>query len=228
MEKQFEKTVKQAAAFQKMWMDSMTGITQVWTDYSPQEPPPGELKKARQGVLKVVSKAWEEYMRSPEFLEAMRDTMNNSVQWQKWAKENSKKIHQAAGTASKEDMQGVMIAVQHVERRVLDCLDDMQSKVANMQSEIDSIQEQGTMSMELYQQEVMERLAKIEKAMMNGAKAASEKPEAPKPKATVTKTKAPAKKTAAKKPVAKKVTKKAAKKTAKKVAQSKTPKVGGS
>lgn len=214
MEEQFENTFKQAAAFQKMWMDSVSGMTRVWSEYSPEKPPPDELKKVRQGMLRSISQSWEAYMRSPEFLQAMRETMNNSIQWQKWTKENSRKFHQAAGSASKDDMQGVMVAIQHVERRVLDCLDEMQTKVNSMQVELDGIQEEGNMSLELYQQEVLERLAKLEKSLANGtAKAAN--PPAPKSQ--------PAKKAAVKKKAA--PAKKAARKrTVKKVAQSKPKK----
>lgn len=183
MEETFENTIKQAAAFQKMWMDSMTGMTRVWSEYSPQNPPPDELKKVRQGVLKVISRTWEDYMRSPEFLDAMRDTMNNSIRWQKWSKDNSRKFHQTMGSASKDDMQGVMVAIQHVERRVLDCLDEMQTQVNKMQAEMDGMQEGGDMKMERYQQEVLARLERLEKAMMNGAKKISD-PAAPQPKTT--------------------------------------------
>ena len=214
MEEQFENTFKQATAFQKMWMESMSGMARVWSEYSPQNPPPDELKKVRQGVLRAISQSWEDYMRSPEFLHSMRETMNNSIQWQKWTKENSRKFHQATGGASKDDMQGVMVAIQHVERRVLDCLDEMQAKVNNMQAELDGMQEDGDMSLELYQQEVLERLAKLEKIMANG----SAKPAAaPAPK------KAPAKKVA-KKAAAKKKTAPAKKVAVKKVAKSKPKK----
>ena len=228
MEESFENTIKQAAAFQKMWMDSVTGMTRVWSEYSPQKPPPEELKKVRQGVLQVITKTWEDYMRSPEFLKAMRDTMNNSIQWQKWNKENSRKFHKAVGGASKEDMEGVMIAIQHVERRVLDCLDDMQANVSKVQAELDGLQEEGNMSLELYQQEVLERLEKLEKVMMNGAKKASEAQAAPKAPAPMpTKKKAAVKKTAVKRPAKKIVAKKkvASKRPAKKAAKPKTRKV---
>ena len=78
-----------------------------------------------------------------------------------------------------------------------------------MQAELDSLQEDGNMSAELHQQEVLDRLEKLEKVMMNGAKKASAVPK-----------KAAAKPTK-KKAVAKKV---ATKRTAKKAAKPKTRK----
>ena len=226
MEEKFEKNFKQAAAFQKMWMDSMSGMTRVWSEYSPQNPPPDELKKVRNGVLRAVSQSWDDYMRSPEFLETMRDTMNNSIQWKKWTKENSSKFHAAMGSASKEDMQGVMVAVQHVERRVLDSLDEMRSKVAGMKSELEGIQEKGATDLEQYQQEVLDRLAKIEKTMMNGAKAEVKAtppkaaPAKPAKKPAAVKKTATTKKSGPKKSAPKKAAKKVAKPSSKKVKES--------
>jgi TolA-binding protein len=216
MEEKFKESFKQASAFQKMWMDSMSGMTRIWNDYSPQNPPPEELKKVRNGVLKAISQTWEEYMRTPEFMSAMRDPMNNSNQWQKWAKENANKVHSAMGSSTKDDIQGIMVALQHVERRVLDGLDEMQGKLASMQKDVDSIQKEGTKTLEKYQLQVMERLAGIEqsmKALHSVPSPAVAKPApvekepvktaAPVTKAAPTGKVAPAKKTAAKKAVAK-------------------------
>ncbi len=203
MEEKFKESLKQAAAFQKMWMNSMSGMGKVWSEYSPQNPPTEEIKKMRNGVLRAVSQTWEEYMRTPEFMEMMRETLNNSVQWQKMTKDSTNKVHQAMGSASKDDIQGVLASVQHVERRLLDHLDAMQSRLEAMQSNLDGAQSDAAKSVTKYQREVMKRLAEIEKAM----KAAPVKrPSAAKP--------APAKKVSAAKkataPKKKTVTKKAA------------------
>lgn len=208
MEEKFQESLKQAAAFQKMWMDSMSGMARVWSDYSPNNPPPDELKKMRNGVLQVVSQTWDEYMRSPEFMQAMRDNLNNSMQWQKWAKDNANKVQSAMGSATKVDMEGVLVAIQHVERRVLDCLDDMQSKLQGVQKEIEGAQAKNAKAMADYQKEILQRLAEMQNEVAKMGKASSP---------TVTaKEAAPPKKAPVKKRVAKKTaTKPASTKTAK-------------
>lgn len=184
MEEKFKESLKQAAAFQKMWMDSVSGMGKVWSEYSPQNPPPEELKKMRNGVLRAVSQTWEEYMRTPEFMEMMRETLNNSVQWQKMTKDSTNKVHQAMGSVTKDDIQGVLASVQHVERRLLDHLDAMQSRLEAMQSNLDGAQSDAAKSVTKYQREVMTRLAEIEKAMKAAPvkKAAAAKAPAPKKK----------------------------------------------
>ena len=224
MEEKFKESFKQAAAFQKMWMDSMSGMTRVWSEYSPKNPPPDELKKVRNGVLKAVSQTWEEYMRTPEFMQMMKETMNNSVQWQKWAKDNTNKMHSALGSASKDDIQGVLVAVQHVERRVLDCLGDMEARMNAMQSGMEGVQAESGKSLGQYQKAVMAKLAELEKRMKKPApKAAAANPKAVKPVRAKKPAagKSPAKKAAAKKVVARKS---AAKKAASKASKPKTSK----
>ncbi|MCB1123789.1 MAG: hypothetical protein KJT03_19700, partial [Verrucomicrobiae bacterium] len=171
-------------------------------------PPPDELKKMRNGVLQVVSQTWDEYMRSPEFMQAMRDNLNNSMQWQKWAKDNANKVQSAMGSATKVDMEGVLVAIQHVERRVLDCLDDMQSKLQGVQKEIEGAQAKNAKAMADYQKEILQRLAEMQNEVAKMGKASSP---------TVTaKEAAPPKKAPVKKRVAKKTaTKPASTKTAK-------------
>jgi hypothetical protein len=241
MEEKFKESFKQASAFQKMWMDSMAGMTRVWSDYSPNNPPPDELKKIRNGVLKSISQTWEEYMRTPEFMKAMRDTMNNSVQWQKMAKENTNKMHTALGSATKDDVQGIMVALQHVERRVLDGLDEMKARVASMQKDLDGIQTESGKALEKYQLQILKQLAEVEKAMKATKPAAAPVAAKPAPAAALkpapaTVKPAPAnvasaKKVVVKKSVAKKspakkkpANKTAVKKVAKKTVQSKTSK----
>lgn len=201
MEEKFKESLKQAAAFQKMWMDSVSGMGKVWSDYSPQNPPPEELKKLRNGVLRAVSQTWEEYMRTPEFMEMMRETLNNSVQWQKMTKDSTNKVHQAMGSVTKDDIQGVLASVQHVERRLLDHLDAMQSRLEAMQSNLDGAQSDAAKSVTKYQREVMTRLAEIEKAMKAAPvkKAAVAKPAPAETASAAAKAPAPKKKSVPKK-----------------------------
>ena len=56
----------QAAAFQKLWMDSLANMTSVWSQFSPSSPPTDEMRKMRGGMLKVLAETWDEYMRTPQ------------------------------------------------------------------------------------------------------------------------------------------------------------------
>ena len=61
------KGFEQAAAFQKLWMDSFADMAGVWSQFSPSSPPSDEMRKMRGGMLKVLAETWDEYMRTPQF-----------------------------------------------------------------------------------------------------------------------------------------------------------------
>ena len=49
------KIFDQAAAFQKLWMDSFTEMASVWSQFSASSPPVDEMRKMRGGMLKVLA-----------------------------------------------------------------------------------------------------------------------------------------------------------------------------
>ncbi len=166
MEDQFKETFRQASAFQNMWMDSMSGMAKVWSTYSPSNPPPEELKKVRNGMLKAMSNTWEEYMRTPEFLDFMRKTMNSTTQWQKFTKNGANRMQSAMGSSNKDDIQGIMEAIQHVERRVLDSIEDLDGKLSAIRVEVDKLAAKSNdAGVRRFEAEVLKRLNDIEKAM---------------------------------------------------------------
>jgi len=66
----------QVAAFQKLWTDSFANVTGVWSQFSPGSPPSDEMPKMRGGMLKVLAETWDEYMRTPQFMEMMKASLN--------------------------------------------------------------------------------------------------------------------------------------------------------
>ena len=73
------KIFDQVAAFQKLWMDSLTEMSGVWSQYSAASPPVDEMRKIRGGMLKVLAETWDEYMRTPQFLEMMKASLNGAL-----------------------------------------------------------------------------------------------------------------------------------------------------
>ena len=112
--------MEQAAAVQKLWMDSFSEIANVWSRYSPSSPPPEELRKMRSGMLKVLAESWEEFMRTPFFMEMMKSSMNATLDLRRMGQTAAAKLHEQTGIAAKEDIDGILMAIRHIERRLLD------------------------------------------------------------------------------------------------------------
>lgn len=169
MDEKFKETFEQAAAMQKTWLDSIAGVANAWSQYSPENPPPDELKKMRKAILDVISASWEDFMRTPQFMEIMRDTLNNSMTWQSYAKDSVNRMHDVTQTASKKDVDSLLLAIRHIEKRLLDRVEGLQDDLADLKEKAAAApksQAAATSKEDLaFQKVVLSRLNAIEKTL---------------------------------------------------------------
>jgi hypothetical protein len=129
----------QVAAFQKLWTDSFANMAGVWSQFSPGAPPSDEMRKMRGGMLKVLAETWEGYMRTPQFMEMMRASLNGALDLKRVASDGMSRVHEQFKTPSKEDVDEVLLAIRHVERRLLDRLEGLDDRVAKLDEKIDKV-----------------------------------------------------------------------------------------
>jgi hypothetical protein len=139
MSDNMNKGFDQVAAFQKLWTDSFANMTGVWSQFSPGSPPSDEIRKMRGGMLKVLAETWDEYMRTPQFMEMMKASLNGSLDLKRMARDGMNRVHEQFENPSKEDIDSVLMAIRHVERRLLDRLEGLDDRVANLNEKIDKI-----------------------------------------------------------------------------------------
>lgn len=139
MDDNMKKTFEQAAGFQKLWMDSFANMGSVWSQYSPGNPPPEEIRKMRGGMLKVLSQTWDDFMRTPQFMEMMKASLNGALDLKKMASDGMSRMHETFETPDKEDINGILLAIRHVERRLLDRLEGIDDRVLNLDERIGKV-----------------------------------------------------------------------------------------
>jgi len=139
MNDNLNKGFDQAAAFQKLWTDSFANMASVWSQFSPGSPPSDEMRKMRGGMLKVLAETWDEYMRTPLFMEMMKASLNGALDLKRMARDGMNRVHEQFENPSKEDIDGVLQAIHHVERRLLDRLEGLGDRVANLAEKIDKV-----------------------------------------------------------------------------------------
>src|SRR5271157_2617613 len=76
MNDNLNKGFDQIAAFQRLWTDSFANMASVWSQFTPVSSPSDEMRKMRGGMLKVLAETWDEYMRTPQFMEMMKASLN--------------------------------------------------------------------------------------------------------------------------------------------------------
>ena len=141
MQDPISKTLEQAALFQRLWMDSCTKMGGVFSQFSPSSPPVEEARKMRDGMLKVLGESCEEFMRTPQFMNLMKTSLNAALDLQRLSREGIDRVHDHLQTPDKEDIDGVLLAIRHVERRVLDRLESMDERVVEIDEQIGRVNE---------------------------------------------------------------------------------------
>jgi len=139
MSDNMNQALDQVAAFQKLWLDSFANMASTWSEFSPSSPPGDELRKMRGGMLKVLAETWDEYMRTPQFMELMKASLNGALDLKRMARDGINRVHEQFENPSKEDIDDLLLAVRHVERRLLDRLEGLDNRVANLDEKIDQV-----------------------------------------------------------------------------------------
>lgn len=124
-----ETSEPQAAAFQKLWAECVTKSIQAGMAFAAMPPTPDLLRQIRSDVFQSLAESWENFMRSPQFLDTMKQMMEQTIAMRKAANEFVGKARHEMQAPSREDLDAVMLFVRHMEKRLLDRLDDLSTQV---------------------------------------------------------------------------------------------------
>jgi uncharacterized protein (DUF2267 family) len=128
--------VDQAAAFQKIWLDSISKLMQTAFTFGTESAPPEFLREIRSGIFQAWSKSWEEYMRSPQFLESMKQWMDQAISFRKISNDFMANVRNEFQATSREDIDNIMLAVRHMEKRLLDRVEALSAQVDELQEHV--------------------------------------------------------------------------------------------
>lgn len=131
----FARTMEQATAFQKMWMESVSKTMQAAFTLSPTAPAPEMLQHIRRGILDSMSQSWEQFMRSPQFLGGMQQWMENAIAFRKMTSDMVGKAQGEMQSPSREDMEAIVSSVRQLEKRMENRLDEFTKQVAELKTQ---------------------------------------------------------------------------------------------
>jgi len=122
-------TFEQAAAFQKIWLETFNKMAQAGFSFSPEAAPPDVLRQMRSGIFQALAKSWEEFMRSPQFLDSMKAMMENAIAFRKMSNDLLTQARHSIQGPARSDIDDLMQAIHHLETRILDRVEDISSRL---------------------------------------------------------------------------------------------------
>jgi hypothetical protein len=131
MTQSFEKMGQEAAAFQKLILENVVKTTQAALHFAPGTPPE-LLRQTRARILESWSESWDKFLRSPQFLDGMRQWMDNAISFRKISNEFLGRMRNDMQAPSRSDIDSVLLAVRHMEKRLLDRLDELSDQIVRL------------------------------------------------------------------------------------------------
>src|SRR5436305_1977047 len=120
---------EQIATHQRIWMDTFSRMMQTAFSTTPDAAPPEMLRQMRSGIFQALAQSWNEYLRSPQFAEGMKQWMDTAIFYRKATNDILTKARHEAQAVAREDIDGVLLAVRHLEKRLLDRMEELETRI---------------------------------------------------------------------------------------------------
>jgi hypothetical protein len=132
MTSQVDADETEAAAVQKLWADFITNSMRAGWSCATEPLPPESYRELRSEFFQSLSASWDTFLRSPQFLDAMKQVMDQTIAARKITNDFLGNVRHEMQAPSREDVDAVMVAVRHMEKRILDRLETTESQVRQL------------------------------------------------------------------------------------------------
>jgi len=128
---------EQMEKFQKIWMETFSRMSQSAFTFSPESAPPEMLRQMRSGIFQALAQSWDEYLRSPQFMEGMKQWMDSAIFFRKMTDDLLTKARHETQDIAREDIDSIMLAVRHMETRILDRMEELSARIDKVSEQVE-------------------------------------------------------------------------------------------
>jgi hypothetical protein len=123
-----------------LWWDLASNMTRAMMAVSPQQTPPEAFRQIRSAQLGAWGEYVQQLMRTPEFLDVMKQWTTASVQFRKqWSDFFGQLQHEFQG-ASRQDVDQLMLSMRHLERRIVEGVEQVSIQLEDLESRMASLE----------------------------------------------------------------------------------------
>jgi hypothetical protein len=117
--------------FMRMWSDMAAKMMQTQMPEPPRTSADA-MRETRSAMLDTWAEAWDQFLRSPQFLEMMRQSMAGSVQWRQQINDFLGNLQHQFQGVSRQDIDQVMLSMRHLEQRMVDSMEDIAAAIDDL------------------------------------------------------------------------------------------------
>lgn len=120
-----ERTADQFNAFQKIWTETFAKLMQSAVLPGQQFVAPEMARQMRGTVFNALGQSWDQFMRSPQFTEAMKQGMDQAINFRKMSNDFMSKVWSELQAPTRDDVEAVAFAVRGIEKRLASLADQV-------------------------------------------------------------------------------------------------------
>jgi hypothetical protein len=120
----------------RLWANMVTsamGACQPWTGGTAS---PELVRETRASAFNAWSEYWEEFLRSPAFLDAQRQAMAGSLESKRQVRECLGRLNHELQLATSEDVDELLRAIKRIEQRVSEQFDELSARLDRLSAQL--------------------------------------------------------------------------------------------
>ncbi|HEX2973863.1 MAG TPA: hypothetical protein VHP11_16135 [Tepidisphaeraceae bacterium] len=137
---------EQARQFTEMWTEFASKATSATMAYEPSASPPDAFRQVRAASFRAMSQFADQLMRWPQFLAAMRQSMDSASTYQKQMNDYMTAMRHNTQGVARDDIDSVLQSLEHLETRLLDRLEELSERLDDLDRRVASAERGGEAS----------------------------------------------------------------------------------
>ena len=124
---------EQAQRFTEMWTELALKAASAGASFDPQSSPPDMVRQTRNATFAALSQQAEQFMRSPQFGEMTKQFLDAAITSRQQFNDALTALHHQVQSVARQDIDGVMLAIRHMETRLLDRLEELERRLGSLE-----------------------------------------------------------------------------------------------
>lgn len=123
----------------RTWLDIASKMASAGATGASESIPSDGTKQMRDMYFQTLSQYTDQYMRSPQFLEMMKQSTDTAVALRQQTNDFLAQAHHAVGSLARPDVDSLLMAIRRCETRVLDKLDELSTRLNDLESAVKAV-----------------------------------------------------------------------------------------
>jgi len=124
----------------KMWSDFAAQMMRAGTAFTPDRTPSDMTKEMRSAMFKAWSEHLDQFMRSPDFLDALKQSMGTSLKARKQWNDFMGQVQHGLQMATRQDVDQILSSLHHAERRILDRIEELTEQLESLEGKVETLE----------------------------------------------------------------------------------------